>query len=173
MINNTIVSNKETQIAFYSNLKARKFPWTPIKPVVDKISDGAKELFGRSLALRVLEIPVGEFITQASKKEFNVPDESINLFISNIEDEVVHDRQLQYAHDAYKVTTSTMQKEANEILQQWIDLDDHPLVKAMILERSIFFIILPMLRMFGDTSLRTISQDISRSNSLRLNGATF
>ena len=162
MINNSNISNKETQVVFYNNLKARKFPWTPINPVVDKISAGAEDLFGRCLALRVLEIPVGEFVTEASKKEFNVPQESLDLFISNITDEEVHDKQLQYAHDAYKVTTSTMQREANEILQQWIDLDDHPLIKAMILERSIFFIILPMLRMFGDTSLRTISQDISR-----------
>jgi hypothetical protein len=158
----TLISNKETQVHFYNNLKSRKFSWTPINPIPGEYNKDASDLFGRSLALRVLEIPVGEFITEASKKEFNVPNESLDLFFSNVADEEVHDKQLQIAHDNYKFTTQQHQAEANQILQQWIDLSDHPLVKATILERSIFFIILPMLRMFGDTALRTISQDISR-----------
>lgn len=162
MINSSNVSNKETQVAFYTQLKNRKFPWTPIVPVVSSYTENAEDLFGRCLSLRVLEIPVGDFVTEASKKEFNVPEESLELFYSNIQDEETHDKQLNIAAEVYKVCTNKHMAEANEILQQWLDLDDHPLVKAMVLERSIFFIILPMLRMFGDTALRTISQDISR-----------
>lgn len=163
---NMIVVNQEKQnqeeIAFYSNLLNRKFPWTPIKPVAGQVEAGAEEVIGKSLALRILEIYVGEFIREATKKEFKVPAESLKLFESNIADEDVHDRQLQLAYDAYKITSSTHQREAEEIKSQWLDCKDHPMLKAMILERSIFFILLPMMRMFGDTALRTISADISR-----------
>jgi hypothetical protein len=162
VLDSTSITSPEKQVAFYNNLKSRKFPWTPIKPIASEYTKGAEDLFGRCLSLRVLEIPVGEFVTEASKKEFNVPSESLDLFLSNIADEDVHDKQLNLAAEVYPFCTPDHEKEAKEILQQWLDLDDHPLLKAMVLERSIFFIILPMLRMFGDTALRTISQDISR-----------
>jgi hypothetical protein len=150
------------EIEFYTKLAAKKFPWTPITPVVGAVKAGAEQVLAKALALRILELPVGEFVNNASKREFKVPDESKSLFLSNINDELIHDQQLQLAYSEYKITSSTQQVEAYQILQQWLDLDEHPLLKAMQLERSVFFIILPLLRMFGDTSLRTISQDISR-----------
>lgn len=152
----------EKEKVFYNKLKERKFGWTPIDPVVGEIEKGTEQTLGRGLALRVLELPVGQFIKEATKKDFLIPDGCLDLFESNIADEDVHDRQLDLAYKAYNVTSDEDQKTAYQILAQWNDLPDHPILKAGILERSIFFILLPMMRLFGDTSLRTISQDISR-----------
>ena len=38
----------------------------------------------------------------------------------------------------------------------------HPILKAAILERSVFFVLLPFYRFNGDKGLRTIAADISR-----------
>ena len=52
--------------------------------------------------------------------------------------------------------------EAERIKKAWIELDRHPVLKAVVLERSVFFVLLPIFRFLGDTGLRTTSADISR-----------
>ena len=58
--------------------------------------------------------------------------------------------------------------EADRIKNAWLDLDRHPILKAVVLERSIFFVLLPLFRYLGDTGLRTISQDISRDETVHV-----
>lgn len=101
----------EQEKVFYDKLKTRKFNWTPITPIAGKVAEGAEQTLGRGLSIRVLELPVGEFIKEATKKDFMIPDGSLDLFESNIKDEDVHDLQLNLAFDAYKITTSEDQKQ--------------------------------------------------------------
>lgn len=146
---------------FYAQLAATKRPWLSIDPTPGVVQAGAESTIGRALALRCLEIPVGEFITQSSRKEFPVPDSARSLLLSNVVDEVRHDEQLELAAKAFNLSSDEDTKVAESFLSAWQDLEDHPLVKATVIERSIFFVVLPIFRMFGTPSLRTISADIS------------
>ena len=49
----------------YDKLMARKRKWTPVKPVAGICKEGAEETIYRALALRHMELPVGDFITDA------------------------------------------------------------------------------------------------------------
>ena len=45
---------------------------------------------------------------------------------------------------------------------------DHTICKAMVAERSVFFVILPFFRFLGDAGLRTVSADISRDEQIHV-----
>ena len=49
----------------YQKLMARKRKWTPVKPVAGICKEGAEEAIHRALALRHMELPVGDFIKDA------------------------------------------------------------------------------------------------------------
>ena len=49
----------------YQKLMARKRKWTPVKPVAGLCKSGAEETIHRALALRHMELPVGDFINDA------------------------------------------------------------------------------------------------------------
>ena len=171
---NTISSLEEAKRAFpflvpsheraknpYIHLHQRKRTWTPVKVTADALMPEAEEVIQRALALRCLEIPVGDFIEQAMKGD--LPDEEgcIDLLKSNVEDEEKHDIALNFAAQAHKVP-DRIEKEAQHICKTWLELDRHPVLKAVVLERSVFFVLLPIFRALGDTGLRTTSADISR-----------
>ena len=58
--------------------------------------------------------------------------------------------------------------EAERLATAWINHKDHPIVKAMVLERSIFFAVLPFFRAFGNDGMRTTSADISRDEQIHV-----
>ena len=146
---------------FYTKLAAQKSEWSVIETLGTGLKVGAEETIARALALRCLEIPVGEFVEQASKKELPLSDSGYVLLKSNIQDEEKHDRQLESLTKSIGLTTEEHAKKAEQFLRGWLDLDDHPLVKAMVIERSIFFVLLPILRNYGNSSARTVARDIS------------
>ena len=55
----------------YEKLHARKRKWTPVQTTAGLCKEGAEETVLRALALRHMELPVGDFITDALEK--NVP----------------------------------------------------------------------------------------------------
>jgi hypothetical protein len=85
----------------YQKLQQRKRTWTPIQPTAGKLREGSEETIRRALALRALELPVGEFISEAVMGE--VPEAARDLLISNIRDEEKHDVALGYAARAHGV----------------------------------------------------------------------
>ena len=148
----------------YLHLHSRKRTWTPVEVSAGELTPGGEEVVKRALALRCLEIPVGEFISQAMKGELPQGSEAAGcreLLLSNVDDEEKHDIALNYAAAVHKVPDQ-YEKEAAHICKTWLELDRHPVLKAVVLERSLFFVLLPIFRYLGDTGLRTISQDISR-----------
>jgi hypothetical protein len=149
----------------YQKLLARKRSWTPVQTTAGKLKEGAEEAVYRALALRQLELPVGEFINDALQSE--VPETARELLLTNIKDEENHDLALGYAASALG-TDSQAEAEAARLRKAWEDHPDHTVLKALVAERSIFFVILPFFRFNGDAGLRTISADISRDEQVHV-----
>ena len=149
----------------YEKLLNHKRTWTPVQTTAGKLKDGAKETIYRALAIRHMELPVGDFITEALDKE--VPASARTLLESNVKDEIKHDIALQYVVDAYGADENA-EKEAIKLRDAWIEHPDHTLVKALVAERAIFFVLLPFFRFCGDPGLRTVSADISRDEQIHV-----
>lgn len=154
-------------MSFYSDLLSKKRLWSPTIGDKQPVMPGSEGTIGRCLALRVLELPVGDWVLEASEKELNkLPNDAIALITSNAEDEKKHDVVLQMAYNVYALTTPEMQAEGNDLAEEWLNHPDHPIVKAFVLENAIFFIILPILRKFGGQGLRNAAFDISSDESI-------
>jgi hypothetical protein len=149
----------------YQKLLARKRTWTPIQSTAGKLKEGSEETIFRALALRNMELPVGEFIREACSKE--IPEASRALLESNIQDEERHDLALGYITNALGVNEEA-EKESFRLRQAWVEHPDHPVLKAMVAERAIFFVLLPLFRFNGDPGLRTVSADISRDEQVHV-----
>ncbi len=149
----------------YQKLLARKRTWTPIQSTAGKLKEGSEETIFRALALRHMELPVGDFIQDACSNE--IPEASRALLESNVKDEIRHDLALGYITNALGVDEQA-EKEAIRLRQAWIEHPDHPVLKAMVAERAIFFVLLPFFRFNGDAGLRTVSADISRDEQVHV-----
>jgi hypothetical protein len=112
-----------------------------------------------------MELPVGDFIHEALKHE--VPEMARDLLLSNIRDEEKHDLALGYIANAIGVD-ETAEEEAKRLRDAWISHPDHTVLKAMVAERAIFFVLLPFFRFNGDAGLRTVSADISRDEQVHV-----
>ena len=145
----------------YIQLQERKRTWTPVAVDAGTLLQGGEEVVQRALALRCLEIPVGDFISEAMKGDLPEDKGCKELLLSNVQDEIKHDIALDYAAQAHQVPEQ-FEREAAKIRDTWLELDRHPVLKAVVLERSVFFVLLPIFRFLGDTGLRTTSADISR-----------
>ena len=159
----------------YLHLHQRKRTWTPVQVSAGTLLSGGEETIQRALALRCLEIPVGDFISEAMKGDLpqGIDSEGCReLLLSNVKDEENHDIALNYAAEVHKVPAQ-FEKEAAHICKTWLELDRHPVLKAVILERSVFFVLLPIFRFLGDTGLRTTSADISRDEQTHVAANTL
>ena len=149
----------------YQKLLERKRSWTPVKPSKGVYKEGADETIKRALAIRHMELPVGDFISEALEKE--VPSLARELLESNVKDEIKHDIALGYIAQV-NGTDSQSEKEAIKLRDAWIEHPDHTLLKALVAERAIFFVLLPFFRFNGDAALRTVSADISRDEQIHV-----
>ena len=149
----------------YQKLMARKRKWTPVKPIAGTCKTGAEEAIHRALALRHMELPVGDFINDALAND--VPEVSREILLSNVRDEENHDLALGYIADAYGVDQKA-EKEAMALREAWLAHPDHTVLKAMVAERAIFFVLLPFFRFNGDAAMRTTSADISRDEQIHV-----
>ena len=156
----------------YLHLHARKRTWTPVQVSAGHLLEGGEDVIKRALALRCLEIPVGDFISEAMKGDLPEVKGCKELLLSNVVDEENHDIALNFAADVHKVP-DRFEKEAQRICKAWLELDRHPVLKAVVLERSVFFVLLPIFRFLGDTGLRTTSADISRDEQTHVAANTL
>lgn len=148
----------------YQKLQNRKRTWTPVQTTAGNVKCGAEETIFRALAMRHMELPVGDFIKSAIDE---VPVLSAELLISNIKDEENHDLALGYIANALGVD-ETAEAEAIRLRDAWTAHPDHTILKAMVAERAIFFVLLPFFRFNGDAGLRTVSADISRDEQVHV-----
>ena len=156
----------------YLHLHQRKRTWTPVEVSAGTLLNGGEDVIKRALALRCLEIPVGDFISEAMKGDLPDIKGCKELLMSNVEDEIKHDIALDFAAKAHGVSPR-FEAEAEKIKQAWLELDRHPVLKAVVLERSVFFVLLPIFRFLGDTGLRTTSADISRDEQTHVAANTL
>tara|TARA_B100000965_G_scaffold155300_2_gene129309 strand:+ start:2840 stop:3556 length:717 start_codon:yes stop_codon:yes gene_type:complete len=148
----------------YDKLLARKRKWSPVQTTAGKLKPGAEETIFRALAIRHMELPVGEFIEDALGE---VPDHARDLLRSNVKDEENHDLALGYVVNALGVDEEA-EKEALRLRAAWEAHPDHTITKALVAERAIFFVLLPFFRFNGDAGLRTVSADISRDEQIHV-----
>ena len=149
----------------YEKLLARKRKWTPVQTVAGTCREGAEGVIHRALAMRHMELPVGDFINEALEKD--VPLAARELLQSNVKDEENHDLALGYIASSYG-TDDECEREALKLRQAWTSHPDHTILKAMVAERAIFFVLLPLLRANGDAGMRTVSADISRDEQVHV-----
>ncbi len=149
----------------YRKLQQRKRKWTPVQTTAGVVKEGAEEAIHRVLALRHMELPVGDFINDALTTE--VPEMARELLESNVRDEINHDVALGYIANAYGVNEKA-EREAIALRDAWTAHKDHTVLKAMVAERAIFFVLLPFLRANGDGGMRTVSADISRDEQIHV-----
>ena len=148
----------------YQKLQDRKRKWTPVQTTAGPVVEGAEETIFRALAMRHMELPVGDFIQDALGE---IPELSLDLLRSNIKDEENHDVALGYIANALGVDAKA-EAEALRLRDAWTAHSDHTVLKAMVAERSIFFVLLPFFRFNGDAGLRTVSADISRDEQIHV-----
>ena len=149
----------------YFKLQQRKRKWTPVQTTAGQVKEGAEEAIYRALAMRHMELPVGDFITDALSND--VPDMARELLLSNVKDEENHDLALSYITNAYGVDEKA-EKEALALREAWTSHPDHTILKAMVAERAIFFVLLPFFRFNGDAGMRTVSAEISRDEQIHV-----
>ena len=149
----------------YDKLFERKRKWSPVQTTAGKLREGAEEAIYRALAVRCLELPVGSFITEGLEK--TVSESARKLLISNVKDEDNHDLALGYIANALG-TDEKAEREALRLRDAWVSHPDHTVVKALVAERAIFFVLLPFNRFNGDAGLRTVSADISRDEQIHV-----
>jgi hypothetical protein len=149
----------------YQKLLSRKRKWTPVQTTAGTVRDGSQETLHRVIALRHMELPVGDFITDALAND--VPELARELLLSNVKDEERHDLALNFIANAHGVDPKA-EKEALALREAWIAHPDHTILKAMVAERAIFFVLLPFLRFNGDAGMRTVSADVSRDEQIHV-----
>ena len=149
----------------YQQLLNRKRKWTPVQTTAGLCKAGAEATVHRALALRHLELPVGDFILDGLATD--VPELSRELLESNVTDEENHDLALGYIANAYG-TDEKAESEALRLREAWTSHPDHTILKAMVAERAIFFVLLPFFRANGDAGMRTVSADISRDEQIHV-----
>ena len=149
----------------YQKLLSRKRKWTPVKTSAGTCVNGSQETLHRVLALRHMELHVGDFILDALSTD--VPELARDLLTSNVKDEENHDLALSFIANAFG-TDPKAEKEALSLREAWTSHPDHTILKAMVAERAIFFVLLPFLRFNGDAGMRTVSADISRDEQVHV-----
>jgi hypothetical protein len=158
-----LVQSKKMKTKFespYDQLTSTKRKWTPVQMEAGKLVEGSEDSIRRALALRCLELPVAEFLKSTMRGDLPSTKGVREALESNIQDETRHDLAFEYAVNVHGVPAQ-IEAEAGHILNAWLEAPEHPILKAAILERSVFFVLLPFYRFNGDIGLRTIAADIS------------
>ena len=150
----------------YDKLMARKRKWTPVKPVAGICKEGAEETIHRALALRHMELPVGDFITDALSTD--IPEVSREILVHLM---YGMKRTTTWLLVTLPMLTALMKKLRGRrwrYEKAWMSHPDHTILKAMVAERAIFFVLLPFFRFNGDAAMRTTSADISRDEQIHV-----
>ena len=117
------------------------------------------------MGIRQTELPVSAFIRDALKTD--VPPAALVLLRSNLNDVEKHDLALGYIANSFGVDEKA-EAEALRLRDAWTAHPDHTILKAMVAERAIFFVLLPFMRFNGDAGMRTVSADISRDEQVHV-----
>jgi hypothetical protein len=137
--------------------------WQPNNPAPNTDVTLAPDTISRCLSLSNLEPLVKQFISDGiDRQDRSVLGEgAIEALQRNMADEDKHELALTRVKQSLIDFSSTFEVEADQIINQWADLPDHPITKAAVLENGVFFIVLPLYSLFGSASLRVTANSIS------------
>jgi hypothetical protein len=110
---------------------------------------------------------VADFLREALRKDLPDTKGVVEALESNVRDEERHDQALDFVIEAHG-TDDRAEREGAHVLKAWIEAPEHPILKAAILERSVFFVLLPFYRFNGDIGIRTTAADISRDEQVHV-----
>lgn len=145
----------------YFEAITRKRSWEPQAVSKGALVQGGEAALRRALALRVLELPVADFLREGLKRDLPDAPGVVEALESNIKDEERHDKALSLVIEAHG-SDEKAERQASVILKEWQALPDHPILITAVLESSVFFVLLPLYRALGDIGIRTTAADISR-----------
>jgi hypothetical protein len=152
----------------WTALNASRRVWQPNEPT--SIQSLAPKTISRCLALTALEPAVAGFIedglTRADRGKLD--EGAITTLLRNIEDEDKHEIALTRARNAMTNYDPSYEDEAQQLIQAWKELEDPEILKAAILENSIFFLILPLYANFGGSALAITSNSISADERIHV-----
>jgi len=151
----------------YVSVLTRKRKWTPTQVSKGSVKIETSETLSRCLALRHLELPVRDLLEAGLARDLPPTEGVVAALESNMADEERHDQALQFVVDAHGTHVKDEATGLN-IRDAWVNHPDHPILKAAILERSVFFVLLPFLRFAGDVGIRTVAADISRDEQVHV-----
>lgn len=156
-----------TITSFYDLQLNKKVSWRVVKGTAGPVLSGAENAIARALELRILELEVEAFLRDGSIREVSrLTDDMRRIILSNMEDERKHDEALNHAASVYQLASPDDTRDAQAIAQEWINHPDHPILKTAVLERSVFFVLLPMFRFLTSGCLKVTSQDISNDENV-------
>ena len=146
----------------------RKSNWVPAQyaPQELKVNPAnTHKVLQRCLALALeLEIPVGLYTLEASRREFT-PEQKWAL-LDNATDEVTHYQALtNWVTSLTSGIPIQYLDEARQIREQIQEVPEHEVLKSGYVELGVFFVVLSLLRKFGGTTLKLLAQDISRDEA--------
>ena len=104
----------------YIHLHERKRTWTPVQVSAGTLLEGGEDVIKRALALRCLEIPVGDFISDAMKGDLPEVKGCKELLLSNVKDEE-NMTLLNFAAASHRVS-DRHETEAQKICKAWLEL---------------------------------------------------
>lgn len=151
----------------YVSVLSRKRKWSPTAVTAGKTRAGTDSTLRRCLALRHLELPVRDLLAAGLAKDLPQTEGVVQALESNMTDEERHDQALNFVIQAHGVNDAD-ETQGLRFRDAWVNHPDHPILKAAILERSVFFVLLPFLRYAGDIGMRTVAADISRDEQVHV-----
>lgn len=142
-------------------------PISEFRPQLFSVEDIQDEEVDKSLKKLIalgleLELPVGDFIRQASKRDLPKSQYMSKLLKSNIRDEAAHYKGFKYAND---IINTPYIEEAKLIREEWESMPSHPIELARHLEVGVFLVTLGYMRIVGGSSLNHMAEEISRDES--------
>lgn len=155
-------------MADFAKLLVSKRKWEPIDPVYTPIPEGFHTTIGKALSLRILELSVADFVSNATKRELPIDSYGRDLLGSNIHDESVHDVALCKLANSMPFVCDY--EEAVQFKSRIIELADitHPIEAARTLEAGVFFVILGLMRLLGNAAAKTVATDILGDESVHV-----
>jgi hypothetical protein len=123
---------------------------------------GCESVISRIISLGLAgEIPVGEFLKAASKRDLPSNPVLSPLMQSHVADEAAHDLSFRLVKDKYTVKDGDIAT-ALDITSKWQSVDVHPMVPAAALELGVFLCTLGAMRLFGGNVISHMAAQIAR-----------
>ncbi|NER97433.1 MAG: hypothetical protein F6J86_26900 [Symploca sp. SIO1B1] len=167
--------DKSKALDIFEKLESRRRDWT-LSPeatpeqAAPAAEYGDIETIGRILALRVLEIPVKEFILDGIERpdRYKLTLQGVLSLQRNTLDEDNHDKTLNAVAKKYEHYGIDHSYIASEIRKTWVEFPSHPILKAAVLENGVFFTMLPFMRKYGGNSLNSSAWNISQDEAIHV-----